>query len=170
MKDMGLTYNKRVDDYLREVQTASDLQSYYKRKEVFESSLENSTVDFERTQLRREFDAWKDVFFAGRPLVKEELSESSQKAIDRVNTLDELDNLLAQNLNIRPKTEEKLREMSAVYKTYKEEKANFDEFGGSQKLIKNLKEETIIKLRELARYNENTQATYDVLFGRLLGD
>jgi hypothetical protein len=170
MKGMGLTYNKRVDDYLREVQTASDLQTYYKRKEVFESSLEDSTVDFERTQLRREFDAWKDVFFAARPLVKEELSESSQKAIDRVNTLDELDNLLAQNLNIRPKTEEKLREMSAVYKTYKEEKANFDEFGGSQKLIKNLKEETIIKLRELARYNENTQATYDVLFGRLLGD
>jgi len=170
MKDMGLTYNKRVDDYLREVQTASDLQSYYKRKEVFESSLENSTVDFERTQLRREFDAWKDVFFAARPLVKDELSQSSQKAIDRVNTLDELDNLLAQNLNIRPKTEQRLREMSAIYKTYKEEKANFDEFGGSQKLIKNLKEETIIKLRELARYNENTQATYDVLFGRLLGD
>lgn len=170
MKDMGLTYNKRVDDYLREVQTASDLQSYYKRKEVFESSLENSTVDFERTQLRREFDAWKDVFFAARPLVKEELSQSSQKAIDRVNTLDELDNMLAQNLNIRPKTEQKLREMSAIYKTYREEKANFDEFGGSQKLIKNLKEETIIKLRELARYNENTQATYDVLFGRLLGD
>ncbi len=44
-------YNKRVDDYLREVQTASDLQTYYKRKEAFESSLENSTVDFERTQL-----------------------------------------------------------------------------------------------------------------------
>jgi len=78
--------------------------------------------------------------------------------------------MLAQNLNIRPKTEQRLREMSAIYKIYKEEKANFDEFGGSQKLIKNLKEETIIKLRELARYNENTQATYDVLFGRLLGD
>jgi hypothetical protein len=147
MKDMGLTYNKRVDDYLREVQTASDLQTYYKRKEVFESSLEDSTVDFERTQLRREFDAWKDVFFAARPLVKDELSQSSQKAIDRVNTLDELDNMLAQNLNIRPKTEEKLREMSAVYKTYRDEKANFDEFGGSQKLINNLTEEPIINLR-----------------------
>ena len=71
MREMGMTYNKRVDDYLREVQTASDLQTYYKRKEAFESSLENSTVDFERTQLRKEFDAWKDVFFAGRPLVKE---------------------------------------------------------------------------------------------------
>ncbi len=68
MRDMGMTYNKRVDDYLREVQTASDLQTYYKRKEAFESSLENSTVDFERTQLRKEFDAWKDVFFADERL------------------------------------------------------------------------------------------------------
>jgi hypothetical protein len=32
------------------------------------------------------------------------------------------------------------------------------------------KEETIIKMRELAAYNQNTQSAYDVLFGRLLGD
>jgi hypothetical protein len=32
------------------------------------------------------------------------------------------------------------------------------------------KEETIIKMRELAAYNENTQSAYNVLFGRLLGD
>ena len=171
MRDMGMTYNKRVDDYLREVQTASDLQTYYKRKEAFESSLENSTVDFERTQLRKEFDAWKDVFFAARPLVREELGTTgSQKAANRLNTLDELDNMLAQNIGIRKDVQEKLREMSKVYNQYKDEKANYDEFGGSQKLIKYLKDDTILKLRELSGYNENTQAVYDVLFGRLLGD
>ena len=171
MRDMGMTYNKRVDDYLREVQTASDLQTYYKRKEAFESSLENSTVDFERTQLRKEFDAWKDVFFAARPLVREELGTTgSQKAANRLNTLDELDNMLAQNIGIRKDVQEKLREMSKLYKEYKDEKANYDEFGGSQKLIRYLKDDTILKLRELAGYNENTQAVYDVLFGRLLGD
>ena len=170
MRDMGLTYNKRVDDYLREVQTAADLQTYYNRKSIFDSALADSTVDFERTQLRKEFDAWKEVFFAGRPLVKEELSQGSQKAIDRLNALDELNYMLDQNLNIRPKTEERLREMSKVYKTYKEERATYDEFGGNTKIIKMLKEDTIIKLRELAGYNENTQAAYDVLFGRLLGD
>jgi hypothetical protein len=171
MRGMGMTYNKRVDDYLREVQTSSDLQTYYKRKEAFESSLENSTVDFERTQLRKEFDSWKDVFFAARPLVREELGTTgSQRAANRLNTLDELDNMLAQNIGIRKDVQNKLREMSKVYKEYKDEKANYDEFGGSQKLIKYLKDDTILKLRELARYNENTQAVYDVLFGRLLGD
>ena len=171
MREMGMTYNKRVDDYLREVQTASDLQTYYKRKEAFESSLENSTVDFERTQLRKEFDAWKDVFFAARPLVREELGTTgSQRAANRLNTLDELDNMLSQNIGIRKDVQDKLREMSKLYREYKDEKANYDEFGGSQKLIKYLKDDTIIKLRELASYNENTQAVYDVLFGRLLGD
>ena len=58
----------------------------------------------------------------------------------------------------------------AATKLFGARKSNYDEFGGSQKLIKYLKDDTIIKLRELAKYNENTQAVYDVLFGRLLGD
>jgi hypothetical protein len=170
MRDMGMTYNKRVDDYLLEVQTASDLQTYYRRKDQYENSLENSAADFERTELRREFDQWKSVFFAGRPLVAEELSQGSQKAIDRLSTLNELDNMLAQNLNIAPKTEAKLREMSSIYKRYKTERADYDQFGGNQNIIKMLKEDTIIQLRSLSEYNENTKAVYDVLFGRLLGD
>ena len=170
MRDMGLTYNKRVDDYLRDVQTAADLQEYYKRKDQYESALENSSADFERTQIRKEFDQWKTLFFAGRPLVQEELSQGSQKAIDRLKTLDELNNMLDQNLNIAPKTEAKLREMSKLYTTYKQEREQYDQFGGNDKIIKMLKEDTIIQLRSLAEYNENTKAAYDVLFGRLLGD
>jgi hypothetical protein len=84
--------------------------------------------------------------------------------------LDELDNMLSQNIDLRKDVQDKLREMSKTYKEYKDEKANYDQFGGSQKLIKYLKDDTILKLRELALYNENTQAVYDVLFGRLLGD
>ena len=170
MKDAGLMQNKRVDDYLREVQTAADLQDYYKRKDEFEAGLDNSGADFERTELRKEFDAWKTLFFAGRPMVKEELSQGSKTAIKRLNTLDELNYMLAQYFNIRPKTEAKLREMSAVYQAYKDERANFDEIGGSRKLMDQLKADTAQKLSELGAFNENTQAAYDVLFARLLGE
>jgi hypothetical protein len=170
MKDMGMIYNKRVDDYLREVQTSSDLQTYYDKKNQYEETLSTSFSDYDRTRIRQEFDSWKSVFFAGRPLVAEELSQGSQKAIDRLNTLDELNNMLSQNLNVRPKTEAKLREMSNLYQNYKTERANYDQFGGSQAMAKMLKQNTIIQLREMAAYNENTQAAYDVLFGRLLGD
>ena len=170
MKDLGLLQNKRVDDYLREVQTAADLQEYYRRKDAFEESLTTSLVDSERTRLRQDFDQWKTVFFAGRPLVQEELSEGSTKAIKRLRTLDELNNMLDANLNIRPKTEAALRDMSKAYQRYRDEKDRYEVIGGSQNYIKSLKVQTIAKMRELAKYNENTQAAYDVLFGRLLGD
>lgn len=170
MKDMGLRYNKRVDDYLLEVQTSADLQTYFARKDQYESALEQSGADFERSLLRKEFDEWKSVFYAGHPLVQDELSGGSQKAIDRIRTLDELNIMLAKNLNIAPKTESKLRQMSKLYQSYRDERANYEEFGGNQQLIKMLKEDTIIQLRTLASYNENTKAAYDVLFGRLLGD
>jgi len=170
MKSVGVIQYKRVDDYLRQVQTAADLQQYYTRKSEFDNGMNNAIADFERTQLRQEFDNWKTTFFAGRPLVQEELSKGSQKAIDRLRTLDELNAMLSKNLNLRPKTEAKLREMSKAYSDYQAEKANYDQLNVSTVLTKALKEDAILKLRELAKYNENTQAAYDVLFGRLLGD
>jgi hypothetical protein len=170
LKDSGLIQNKRVEDYLREVQTASDLQQYYDKKDEFETSLEDSVVDFERTQLRKEFDSWKTVFFAGRPLVAEELSQGSQKAINRLRTLDELKAMLDAKVGIRPSTENALREMMDTYEDYKSSREQYEQFGGNQALQKILKDDVIVRLREMSNYNENTKAAYDVLFGRLLGD
>lgn len=168
MKDLGLTQNKRVDDYLREVQTAADLQEYYAKKDQFDASLARVYTDFERTQLRKEFTSWKTEFFAGRPLVQEELSQGSQKAIDRLNTLDELQNMLSKNYNISPQTEAGLREMMKVYVDYKNEKARLDQYG-TQVMVSSLQDSTAARLRELSTYNENTKAAYDVLFSRLPG-
>jgi hypothetical protein len=60
--------------------------------------------------------------------------------------------------------------MSETYQVYVNERANYEQFGGSQQVIKMLKDQTIARLRELASYNENTQGAYDVLFGGLIGD
>ena len=169
MKDMGLLQNKRVDDYLREVQTAADLQQYYNRKNEYEEALKTAVVDFERRNIRGEFDDWKKVFFAGRPLVKEELSEGSQKAIKRLQTLDELNALLDANINVRPDTEKALRALRDTYVNYKQERANLEAMNISDVILQNLKDNAIIKLRELSLYNENTKAAYDVLFSRLPG-
>jgi hypothetical protein len=170
MRDLGLTQNKRVDDYLKEVQTAADLQAYYNKKDEFESALSTAVVDFQRTQLRKEFTAWKTIFFAGRPLAAEQLSQGGQTAFKRKDTLNDLNFMLSRNLNIAPKTEAKLREMSQTYQAYQDQRASYEQFGGSQQMIKMLKDQTIARLRELASYNENTQGAYDVLFGGLIGD
>jgi hypothetical protein len=172
MTDMGLRQNKRVEDYLREVQTATDLQTYYDKKEEYEKSLETAGIDYTRSKLRKEFTEWKDLFFAGRPLVKEELSQGSQKAIARINAFNDLSNMVndPEVQKISPVTVSTLKEMVKLYNQYKEDRKRYETIGGLSFLISNSKDKTVLRLRELAKVNENTQAAYNVLFGRLLGE
>jgi hypothetical protein len=170
MKDMGLITSKRVEDYLREVQTAADKQVYFAKKSEFDAKMSESLGDFERTDLRQSFESWKKVFFAGHPLVADELAEGQQKAIQRLKTLDELTLMLNKKPDVMPKTEAALRRMTDLYQKYKTDRQNLEMLSGSQQLIKNLKTDTLLKMRGLAEYNENTKAVFDTIFGTLLGD
>lgn len=170
MKDMGLITSKRVEDYLREVQTAADKQVYFAKKNEFDAKMSESLGDFERTDLRQSFDNWKKVFFAGHPLVADELAEGQQKAIQRLKTLDELTLMLNQRPNVMPKTEAALRKMTDLYQKYKTDKQNLEMLSGTQRLITDLKRDTLLKMQALSQYNENTKAAFDTIFGNLLGD
>ena len=112
----------------------------------------------------------KKVFFAGNPLVADELSKGQQKALDRLKTLDELTTMLKTKPNVAPKTERALMDMVNLYQSYKTEKANYDQFGGNKNYIDSVKADTLLKMQELANFNENTKAAYDSIFGTLLGD
>jgi hypothetical protein len=172
MTDMGLRKNKAVFDFMREVQTAADMQTYYEKKNDYEENLKTVGTDFERSQLRKEFTDWSTIFKAGRPLVQEELAQGGKKAIERMKALNDLQKMLDEKAAYKaaPDTANKLRQMMDIYNSYKTSKDEFDAVGGSQFLAQMNKEETIIKMRELSQYNENTMSAYNVLFGRLLGD
>lgn len=172
MTDMGLRKNKRVEDFMREVQTATDMQTYYEKKNAYEANLESVGTDFERSQLRKEFQDWATVFKAGRPLVQEELAQGGKKAIERMKALNDLQKMLDEKAAYKaaPETANKLRQMMDLYNSYKATKDQFEGIGGSQFLVNMNKEETIIKMRKLSEFNENTMSAYNVLFGRLLGD
>jgi hypothetical protein len=172
MATMGLRKNKRVEDYLREVQTASDLQTYYQKRNEYEAMLETSVDDFSRSIARQEFNDWKARFFAGRPLVQEELNQGAEKRIKTLQALDDLEKFLTDGKysNIKGDTQDVLREMVNAFSTYKEQRDIFELTGSGSDMIQVIKDSTISRLRQLATYNENTQAAYDVLFGRLLDD
>ena len=172
MTDMGLRTNKTVADFMREVQTAADMQTYYEKKNTYEEGLKSVGTDFERSQLRKEFQDWSTVFKAGRPLVQEELAQGGKKAIERMKALNDLQKMLDEKAAYKasPEVANKLRQMMDLYNSYKATKDQFEGIGGSQFLVNMNKEETIIKMRELSQFNENTQSAYNVLFGRLLGD
>ncbi len=170
MANMGLRKSKRVEDYLREVQTASDLQTYYTKRNEYEESLKFAGSDFARSLAREEFNTWKDRFFAGRPLVAEELNQGAEKRIKTLQALDDLQNFLAdpRYSNIRPDTQNVLRQMNKAFVDYKTQREIFELTGGNRDLIATIKESTLQQIKELSLYNENTQAAFDVLFGRLL--
>ena len=171
MKDMGLKYNKRVDDFLREVQTAADLQQYYAKKNDYEIKLENSFSDIERSMARQEFQEWATVFKAGRPLVQEELAEGGKKAVERIKAINDLRLMLNdKSVTVRGPLQKQLKEMLDLYDAYKSDKEIFSSVSGGSKLTTFLKEDTIVKMRELAKNNENTMSAYNTLFASLLGD
>jgi hypothetical protein len=171
MKDMGLKYNKRVDDYLREVQTASDLQKYYSKKNEYESSLETMVTDFERSLARKEFTEWAKVFKAGRPLIQEELAEGGKKAIERIRALDDLRNMLNdKTVTVRGPIQKSLKDMLDTYDDYKMQKEALSTLSGTSNLVSFMKDEAIVKLRELAKANENTMSAYNTMFASLIGD
>ena len=171
MKDMGLKYNKRVDDYLLEVQTASDLQQYYSKKNEYESSLEGMITDYERTAARKEFQDWAKIFKAGRPLVQEELSQGGQKAIERIKAIDDLRLMLNDpKVRVRGPVQKSLKDMLDLYDTYKLQKEAFSTLSGSSNIVAFMKDSTIVKMRELSKANENTMSAYNTLFASLLGD
>lgn len=172
MTDMGLRKNKRVDEFLRSVQTASDMQTYYAKKGEYEASLEAVGTDFERSQLRAEWTDWSKNFKSFRPLVQEELAQGGKKAIERQRALDDLQQMLNDNSARKadPKTFDVLKKMNDLYVSYKENYEALSQFSGTSILQDSEKEGTIIKMRELSQFNENTLSAYNVLYGRLLGD
>jgi hypothetical protein len=60
--------------------------------------------------------------------------------------------------------------MNDLYVSYKENYEALSQFSGTSILQDSEKEGTIIKMRELSQFNENTLSAYNVLYGRLLGD
>ena len=171
MKDMGLKYNKRVYDCLKEVQTAADLQQYYSKKNEYEVQLEESYSDIERSIARKEFQDWATVFKAGRPLVQEELAEGGKKAVERVRAINDLRLMINDpKVTARGPLQKQLKEMLDLYDSYKADKDLFSNIPGGSKLSTFLKDDTIVKMRELSKANENTMSAYNTLFASLLGD
>ena len=153
---MGLKYNKRVDEYLREVQTAADLQVYYGKKNDYEVSLTTKVTDFERTMARDEFQAWAKTFKAGRPLLQEELAEGGKKAIERIKAIDDLRLMLNdKSVTTRSPVQKTLKEMLDVYDSYKMQRQALDTVSGTRNLVAFMKDSTIVKIRELSKANEN---------------
>jgi hypothetical protein len=72
--------------------------------------------------------------------------------------------------NIRPDTQNKMREMVSAYKEYVKQREVFDLIGGDTEIMDLVKTGTLSRIKELSDYNENTKSVYMSIFSRLLGE
>ena len=172
MKSMGLTENKRVENYLLEVQSVADKNIYFDKKNEFDLSLNNVTDPQVRKIFRSQYNTWKETFMAGRPMLELSLSQGTENAIERIRALDDLSALLDDSKfsNVRPETQNVLRDMVSAYKEYVKQKDVFDLIGGNTEIIDLFKTGTLNKIKGLSDFNENTKAVYMSIFSRLLGE
>ena len=135
-----------------------------------EEALKTAGSDIARRFIRQQFNTWKGQFFAGRPLVQEELSGGAEKAIRQNRALDDLKNMLddAEFSGIRGDVQKSLRQMIDLYSGYQTQRDSMEMLGTSDDLIAAIKQSTMQRMKELGKQNENTQAAYDTLFSRLL--
>ena len=172
MTDMGLLRMKRIEDYLQDVQTAADERVYFEKRDEYEANLKLAPNDSARAFARAQFNEWRSRYLAGRPLLAKELSESAERAVQRTEALSDLESMLSDTSvsGIRGDVQDVLREMVSAYQYYKNQRDIYDRIGGGDDLITAIKISARERIKELALYNENTQAAYDGIFGRLLAD
>ena len=168
----GIKRSKTLETYLRDVQTARDVQFYYSQKDVYEEELANTYSDSLKRNLKTEWDTWKKQFTSARPLLQEEFGSQSDKAIKRQRAFDDLQKMLAdKTVKTEPGVRKALTDMTQAYNDYI---YNKDLIPGSSAAMENykdlLKQDVKDRLEAIAATNPNAKDAYNVLFSRLIGD
>jgi hypothetical protein len=166
----GLRSNKTVTDFVREVSTAKDRQTYYAKRNDFEEQMTYTTNTDLKRQLRDEWQTWADEFKGARPLLQQQLGKSAENAIQRVTALDDLRNMLNDpEVKTQPKLRSILNEMVSAYDDYTNQRdlTTSISFGKKQDYKDQLKLNAKATLEALAQSDPNALAAYRSLFDPL---
>ena len=166
----GLKTNKTVTDFVREVNSAKDRQTYYSKRDEFNEQMSLTTDVNAKRQIRDEWQAWSDQFKGVRPLLEEQLGQGAEKAIARTRALDDLRNMLNDSaVTTQPKLRSILNQMVTTYDDYVNQRdfTTSVTFGNKQDYKDQLKENTKSSLESLAQSDPNALAAYNSLFAPL---
>ena len=166
----GLKTNKTVTDFVREVNSAKDRQTYYSKRDEFNEQMSLTTDVNLKRQIRDEWQAWSQEFKGARPLLEEQLGQGAEKAIARTRALDDLRNMLKDpEVTTQPKLRSILNEMVTTYDDYVNQRdfTTGVTFGNKQDYKDQLKANAKASLEALAQSDPNALAAYNSLFAPL---
>jgi hypothetical protein len=168
-----LKKSKTLDDYLKEVGAAKDIQFYYNQKELYEADLASTLSDEGKRMIRQQWSIWSEQYKNTRPVLQEELGTGGAgRQIQRQRAYQDLVNMLQdKTITTQPKTRGLLTKMVNEFEIYRATRDSVTGNGDTQQNYKDLLRQSIkLKLQEIAGTNANAKSAYDVLFSRLIGD
>jgi hypothetical protein len=166
----GLRQNKTVYEFLRETSSKKDVQTYYDKKDEYDQQMSATQSTDLKRQIRQQWSDWSSEFKGARPYLQEQLSQGSEKAIQRLRALDDM-RLMLDDKTVReqPKLRKILSDMLSTYDSYVNQRdfgtgfsiSNTEEY---RDMIKNNANQTILALAES---DPNAMAAYNSLFAPL---
>ena len=166
----GLKTNKTVTDFVRQVAVAKDRETYYAKKDEYDSMLAGVVDTTTKRAISAQWQAWSDEFKGARPLLQEELGKGAQSAIQRNKALDDLRNMLSdKSVKSEPQTRKLLKDMLDQFDSFVSARDYAQSAGSgvssaSLTLLKNGAKDAI---RAIAGNNPNAVAAYNSLFAPL---
>lgn len=168
-----LKKSKTLDDYLKEVGAAKDIQYYYSQKELYEADLAANPSNEGKRMIRQQWNTWAEQYKRTRPVLQDELGTGGAgRQIQRQRAYQDLVNMLNDpSVTTQPKTRSVLSKMVIEFNAYMATRDSITGNGDTEQNYKDLLRQSIkIKLQEIAGDNANAKSAYDVLFSRLIGD
>jgi hypothetical protein len=168
----GLKQSKTIEDYLRQVNTAYDESFYYDQKDALEAELAVTYNDYQKRNLKQQWDTWSSQFLKARPNLQEELGKGAERAIQRNQALGDLTVMLSDSsVKLDPAIRQPIEGMLKTYNDYINARDSIYGNTTSAQAYKDLlKQRAKAELERLSKTNRNAEDAYFALFSKLIRD
>lgn len=172
MMNEGFLDKKPIEEFLKEVQTATDKQFYFQQNAIYKQALASTSSTQQKRQLNDSWSQWSKSYMAIRPQLATEFAQGTETDIRRKQALSDLRKMFAEEKNL-PKTAvtKTLRQMLSVYDSYVSAASQVtDRSEMSMNRLDAMKAGVKQQLQELGNANPNTASAYSVFFASLIGE
>lgn len=172
MMNEGFLDKKPIEEFLKEVQTATDRQFYFQQNAAYKQALASTSSVTQKRQLNENWSQWSKSFMALRPQLAIQFAQGTETDIRRDQALNDLRKMFAEEKKLpRTAVTSTLRQMLSVYDSYVSASSQItDRTQMSMNRLDAMKAGVKQQLQDIGNGNPNTVSAYSVLFAQLIGD
>lgn len=172
MLNEGFLDKKPIEEFLREVQTATDRQFYFQQNALYKQALASTSSTTAKRQLNDSWSKWSKSYMAIRPALATEFAQGTEADIRRSQALSDLRKMFTDEKKLPNTTTAKaLKQMLTIYDSYVSASSQItDRSQMSMNRLDAMKQGVKQQLQDIGNSNPNLASAYDVFFAHLIGE